>query len=255
MSSNLATSILPLEAKKDVSGGGGASYKEEICQVPYHSLSSPLIQAALKLGLVVKSVELYNPYHDHSRKPILPMGHRFYRDCLREQEARLLEWLIKRFQGHAWFFTLTFKDWLYEERAGRMASDFLARLNQAHKEIPGAAPLMSTDTTEWQQRDVIHYHLLIFGNELDGLSRKRWEHRWQMSSGGFAANYDAEVKAAPYLVKHQTKDQSGGNMHLGGSWRGITPPRSVSKCCIVSNGFRDVATAFNHATMVTALEK
>jgi hypothetical protein len=199
----------------------------KVCQYPWHELG-PLVQEALRLGFDIESREVQNARSRESPRVALPKGHRFFPDCSREVEARLLAWLIAKYKGNCWFLTLTFKDYIQPDKAKRLLDTFLARLKQAYKDIPGAALLKSAHTTEWQQRDVIHYHLLIYGDKLENLSRKRWEFRWQMISGGFAANYDAELKAAPYLAKHQIKDRPGGNLHLGGAWRGINPPRSLS---------------------------
>jgi hypothetical protein len=254
----------PREAGEvDVGGSGLRGFLEPLkaieaiprgktCWLPWGSLS-PLVQEAIRLGWEIRSISAQSKEYAQDKRP-LPVGHRFFHDCLREQEARVLEWLIRKYKDNCWFFTATFKDYLHPDKADRMLSSFLARISQAHKAIPGAALLKSIYTTEWQQRDVIHYHLLIFGNRLGSLSRKRWEFRWQMISGGFAADYDAELKAAPYLVKHQIKDRPGGNLHLGGAWRGIKPPRSVSCHSSASNGSRGVATAFCQANIATALE-
>jgi hypothetical protein len=205
--------------------------------------SSPLVEEALRLGFIVQSVigsssspliELplaLRDYQGVSHRVRLPCGHRFYVDCLREQEARLISWLIHTFEGDGWFFTLTFKDWISVNRAWAFHDRFLARLNQAYLEVSGAELLRSITSVEWQQRDVIHFHLLIVGRQLRALSRKRWERRWQLTSGGFCANYKAEIKAAPYLAKHAIKDRLESNLYFGGSWRGIVPPRSVSRCC------------------------
>lgn len=256
------------------------------CPVPWQDLS-PLVREAINMGLVVRSVtKLPGQARQEAvkRRP-LPAGHRFYQGKTQEVEARVLEWLIRKHPDNCWFMTLTFKDYTQPDKADRMLRSYLGRLSQAHNAIPGAAllkraarsdlrqpdspaqssrdgvealehgiGLISVATTEWQQRDVIHYHLLTYGDRLGCLSRKRWELRWRVMSGGFAAIYDAELKAAPYLVKHQIKDRPGGNLHLGGAWRGITPPRSVSCEAHTPNGSRDVATAFHHANIATALE-
>ena len=224
------------------------------CQAPWLTLS-PLVLEAVALGGQISGFQLRSDRAagDFERRS-LPAGHRFFPDCLREQEARLLEWLIRVYQGNCWFFTGTFRDYIHPVKADRLLRRYLARLNQSHSDICGAALLKSFLSVEWQQRDVIHYHLLIFGDRLGSLSRKRWEIRWRMISGGFAADYDAELKAAPYLVKHQVKDNPGGNLHVGGAWRGIDPPRSLRCCGAAPKGFRDVATVFDRAGIATALE-
>lgn len=208
------------------------------CQVR----SSPLVEEALNLGFLIQSIKPFFIMASPLPVPVVecgvsthrikfPQGHRYFSDCFREQEARLLAWLIHKFEGNTWYFTQTFKDWISPDRADRLQARFLGCLTQSLRDISGAALLSSVSSSELQQRDVIHYHLLIFGLGLGALSRKRWEHRWQMISGGFAANYKAELKAAPYLVKHEIKGRLDSSLHFGGSWRGITPPRSVGRCC------------------------
>jgi hypothetical protein len=214
------------------------------CQVR----SSPVLEEALSLGFVIRSIKPspgirsafsfspldFVPGAVGSISPSrvrLPQGHRFYSDCHREQVARFIEWGIRTFSGDCWFFTLTFKDYISFNRAMSFHDRFLARLKQAYMSIPGAELLRSITSVEWQQREVIHYHLLIFGRQLRQLSRKRWERRWQITSGGFCANYNAEIKAAPYLAKHSIKGRLDSNLYFGGAWRGIVPPRSVSRCC------------------------
>jgi hypothetical protein len=159
----------------------------------------------------------------------LPPGHRFFRDCDREQCARWIDWAM-HLAGGCWFSTLTFKDYTSVYRAEKMNRRWLARLSQAHKDTTGAGGTKSFCATEWQQREVIHYHLLIFGAGLDALSRKRWEHRWGVNGGGFARNYDAVMKAAPYLAKYMNK-RLGGELQIGGAWLGSKPPKAISRCC------------------------
>jgi len=232
------------------------------CQVR----SSPLLEEALSLGFVIRSIKpgpgitpafSFLPLSSGVLGVVgsitpsrvrLPQGHRFYHDCLREQAAHFLEWCVGSFAGDCWFFTMTFPSFLPDQLAWGIHNRFLARLNQAYLEVPGAELLRSITSTELQQRDVIHYHSLIFGRQLRVLSRKRWENRWQSMSGGFARCYDAELKSAPYLAKHESKFSLDDSLRLGGSWRGITPPRSVSRCCsktcpVRSNGSLNVAVA------------
>jgi hypothetical protein len=223
--------------------------RQRVCQVPYPELSH-LVREALRLGAEISYIGKIGgvPGTGAQRgspdgefhKVKLPAGHRFFPDCLREQEARFLSWLISRFEGDCWFCTFTFKDYVKPEKAQRLLSSYLARLNQAYREVSRAGLLKSVTCSEWQQRDVIHFHSLIAGDGLRLLSRKRWEFRWRSMSNGFAAHYEAEAKAALYLVKHQIKDNPSGALHLGGSWRDINLPRGLERCCSVSKGFRGV---------------
>ena len=210
--------------------------KRSPLKVPWHTLN-PLIQEALKLGFTIAAPSGAKPEAEMHKKRKLPMGHRFYQDCYREQSARLIDWTLSKFPGDAWFMTCTFKDYRVVSRAERWIARYLSRLNQAYKKQNSAGLLKSIYSVEWQQRNVIHFHLLILGKGLSDLSRKRWERRWQMIGGGFAACYEAVNKAAEYLVKHQIKENPGSALHLGGAWRDIEPPKSLSRCCgIALNG-------------------
>lgn len=211
-------------------------------KIPWADLS-PLVQEALKLGCEIRDlVQVNRKVTDHKRAR-LPKGHRYYQDEVNESETRVLSWLISKHLKNSWFVSLTFEKYIEPEAsltlkwqrrydgvkpsANRVLAMWLSRLNQAYKEIPGAALLKSVVATEWQQRGVVHFHLLIYGSKLGVLSRKRWEHRWRIIGGGFATIYDAENEAASYLAKHQVKNRPGGNLELGGAWRGINPPRSL----------------------------
>jgi len=226
------------------------------CQYP----SSPVVHEAISLGAIVRAVkpDLVSPGElpaipDHQRAKF-PCGHRFYLDCYREQEARFLEWILHRYQGDTWFFTQTFKYELEVRRAEGMRDRFLARLNQAYLELPGAELLRSVSSSEWQQRGVIHFHLLIFGQQLRLLSRKRWEFRWhRRMHGGFCKCMP--TVSAHYLAKHQIRNHPDSSMYLGGSWRGINPPRGIERCCSASEGFRDEALAADLVNGVSTLEK
>lgn len=207
--------------------------------------SCPLLEEALSLGFVIQSIissAIQSPpippftlplalrdYRADPRKVSLPSGHRFYVDCLREQEARFIEWAIKRLYPDCWFFTQTFKYEINPLKALRFHSVFTARLAEAKLYITGCEQLSYVSCGEWQQRDVFHYHSIFLGRGLAQLSRKRWESRWLKLSGGFGSCFGAELKAAPYLAKHNSKKY--GDIQIGGDWRGLTPPQSLSRCC------------------------
>lgn len=208
------------------------------------SRSSPLVEEALKLGCSLRSVEavgssvslppnhLFFPSEPLAFSSVkLPCGHRFFSDCYREQEARTLDWLIDIFPDDGWFVTFTFHDYIFYERAGRRLARWFSCLNQSYFDVNSAGLLKSVSSVEWQQRDVIHYHSLVFGKGLGCLSRKRWESRWQREGGGYCRIYEADKEAAEYLVKHQIKDRPESALHLGGSWRDISLPKSLSRCC------------------------
>jgi len=204
--------------------------KRQPLKLPWTDLS-PLIQEALKLGFTIAGPPGAKPDAELHKKRKLPMGHRFYQDCYREQSARLIDWTLSKYPGDAWFMTCTFKDYKKLIQAESWISKYIGRMYQAYKTQNSAGMLKSIYSVEWQQRNVVHFHLLILGEGLGVLSRKRWERRWQMIGGGFAACYEAENKAAEYLVKHQIKENPSGGLNFGGTWRDITPPKSLSKCC------------------------
>lgn len=206
------------------------------CQYPLN----PLVQEAVNLGCVIASIEprLVSPGSSpipaisELPKRKLPPGHRFYQDCLREQEARLLEWSIKRFYPDAWFFTHTFKYEVHPAKALRLLKAFTARLAQAKYDCTRCEQLTYLTCGEWQQRGVYHYHSIFVGRGLANLSRKRWESRWLKLSEGFGSCYGAEVKAAPYLAKHNVRSNAEySGLQLGGDWRGLTLPGSLAHCC------------------------
>ncbi|MBA7588444.1 hypothetical protein ES708_30502 [subsurface metagenome] len=161
------------------------------------------------------------------KRSALPLGHRFFPDPLREVNARHIQWTMSRKGVSSYFVTLTFKDYTSPRRAEKMVRRWLARTQQSLNDT-GGGWLKSFLATEWQKREVIHFHLLLVGNGLDSLSRKRIENRWEAMGGGFARCYDAMHKAAPYLAKYTSKTL-GGDMQRGGTWRGLQSPISVSR--------------------------
>lgn len=151
----------------------------------------------------------------------LPSGHRFYTEPDREQWARLFDWVMHLSGMESWFATLTFRNYTRTAVAEAMCGLWLAKLNQALKDS-GAERLKWIRATEWQVRDVIHFHLLLMARGLNSLSRKRHEVRWWNAGGGFCRIYEAERSAAPYLAKELTKTR-GGEVKLGGCWREECP--------------------------------
>jgi hypothetical protein len=160
-------------------------------------------------------------------KTPLPAGNRFFPDPLREANARAISWAMENGGDGAVFATLTFKNYVSTYRANKLLKRWLARAQQSLNDSGGNS-LKSFCATEWQKRDVIHFHVLLVGNGLGALSRKRLEHRWEAMGGGFARCYEANRKAAPYLAKYTSKNL-GGDVEWGGTWRGLRYPASVSR--------------------------
>lgn len=171
----------------------------------------------------------------HPQVNPLPTGHRFFPDCKRESFARWIEWSM--WSGHpkpgVWFITMTFKTFIEPWKAYVLLHRFIGHLIDGYQgkfNLEGRDRLRWIIATEWQRRDVVHFHLLISGQGLDLLSRKRWERRWETidRSAGFCRIYDAEKNSAPYLAKYLNK--TGCDLKWGGGWRGLKSPRSV-ECC------------------------
>lgn len=158
----------------------------------------------------------------------LPLGHQFFPDCLRENQALFIQWSLNRRGQSAWFVSQTFKNYERPGSADKMYRVWAGRLTQGLVSS-GGGQLRWIRATEWQIRDVIHFHSIVQGNDLDRLSRKSWEDRWQTLglNTGFCRIYDADKNAAPYLAKYTSK-RLGGQLHWGGYWQGLSVPASVS---------------------------
>jgi hypothetical protein len=158
----------------------------------------------------------------------LPGGHRFFRDCLRENTARFIEWAMSNNGLSSWFVSQTFQGYEKPDRAFMKYISWIGRLKQALGDSGGEG-LRWILASEWQTREVIHFHSIVQARGMDHLRRKSWEDRWECldSNTGFCRIYDAQKKSAPYLAKYCSKDL-GGEIQWGGSWRGFTAPASVS---------------------------
>jgi len=165
------------------------------------------------------------PFSNHR---VLPQGHRFFEDCLRENNAKFIQWAMTRKGVSSWFVTQTFKEYERPFKARMLYDRWAGHLSDALQNRTGGR-LRWIRTEEWQVREVIHFHSIVQGDELNVLSRKRWEHRWETlgCNTGFCRIYDADVKAAPYLAKYTSKSL-GGEMNWGGYWRGLFVPASVT---------------------------
>lgn len=155
----------------------------------------------------------------------LPEGNRYFPDRERETYARFINWSTNLKGEDSLFGTYTFRDYVSHYKANKMINRHLARMTEALRHS-GGNRLRYFVATEWQIRDVIHFHSLLTANGLGNLSRKRWEARWEHMGGGFARIYDADLGSAPYLAKYLNKSR-GGELRIGGAWLGINPPGSI----------------------------
>lgn len=169
---------------------------------------------------------VFSPASPHKRTP-LPAGNRYFPDPERETTARAISWAMAKGGDSAIFATLTHRNEVSVAKNDKMVRRWLAKAQQSLRD-KGGGQLKSFCATEWQKRGVIHDHLLLVGNGLDALSKKRLEHRWEVDGGGFARCYEADKAAAPYLAKYTSK-RLGGEVDWGGSWQGLNIPASVSR--------------------------
>jgi len=159
----------------------------------------------------------------------LPSGHRFFKDCLRESFARWISWATSVFPSeNVWFVTVTFKREVTYTKALRMSHYWLGRLIQAYLYKTGYR-IRWIRTLAFQKRGVIHFHLLVCGQDLGLLSRKRWEHRWQTIdwNAGTCRIYESDADKPRYLAREITKE---GDISWGGNWQGLRTPGAV-RCC------------------------
>jgi hypothetical protein len=184
------------------------------------------------MNQVQRSFKLY-PSLIPSVNPGLPSGHLFFQDCLRECNARSIAWALSLEKSEGWFVSMTFERFIGEFRATKLLQSWLGRLALGFEQ-KGGSRLKWVGATEWQLREVIHFHLVITGEGLRAVSRKRWEVRWRSLdlNTGFCRIHDADYGAAPYLAKYTSKSRAG-ELHWGGAWRGLKIPDSLGCCCEV----------------------
>lgn len=161
----------------------------------------------------------------------LPPGHEFFPDCMRETNAQKIKWVLSTNKGDGWFATLTFKNYVTVGLANRLMLSWIEKLQASYRDFVGSGWLNWVCASEWQKRNVIHFHLIISGVGLGSLSRKRWEARWMgmFRVCGFARIYDARTKSAPYLAKYTSKSLNG-DLQWCRTWQGLSAPRSLM-CC------------------------
>jgi len=159
---------------------------------------------------------------------ILPAGHRYFEDCVKECYARLIEWSMSTKGFTSLFCTHTFKNYERPRPAVKKYEEWACRLGQALKDR-GGDHLRWILSKEWQVRGVIHFHSIVQGVGLDRLSRKSWEDRWEAlhRNCGFCRIYPAIEKSAPYLAKYCSNSFDDA-IEWGGTWQGFKAPASVS---------------------------
>jgi hypothetical protein len=81
------------------------------------------------------------------------------------------------FQPDCWFVTLCNGFEVPPSIEERRVKSFSARLQQSLR-TSGGGKLCWFIENPYQQREVFHYHMLIFGNGLGNLDKRRAEERW-----------------------------------------------------------------------------
>jgi hypothetical protein len=158
----------------------------------------------------------------------IPKGHRYFSDCLRENNARLIAWALT-LPGSSWFVSLTFKNELSYVSADLKFRAWAGRIRQALNDT-GGSELRWVRCLELQTRGVIHFHAIVQGQGLEKLSRTSWKERWLSldRNTGFARIYPALESSAPYLAKYCSKHKPRHGIEWGGYWRGLKAPASTA---------------------------
>ena len=190
------------------------------------SLLQPVVNTLPKLSFL-PSPENWDP--ESFGAIVLPEGHRFFKDCLRENYARWIDWAIKVIPSEdVWFVTNTFKREESMTKALQLSNRWLGRLRQSYDFKTGHR-FRWIRSLALQKRGVIHFHQGVCGKDLGLLIRKRWEHRWQAMdwNTGWCRIYEADQDLPRYLAREISKE---GELTWGGNWQGLNTPGSV-RCC------------------------
>lgn len=167
----------------------------------------------------------------------MPQGHRFFQDCLRESYARWIDWGVKVLPGESvWFVTQTFKREVFQSKALKLSHTWLYRLMQSYEHYKPGSRIRWIRAMAMQKRGVVHFHLLVCGKDLNLLSRKSWECRWETMdwNNGTCRIYDSDnKKTSGYLAKELSKE---GDLSWGGSWQGLHTPGAVGCCGNINRG-------------------
>jgi hypothetical protein len=120
---------------------------------------------------------------------------------------------IRRLEPLDWFCTFTFRDPVHPEQANRRYQRFIRTLNEyrfGKRFREKGEGVVSINATEWQKREVLHFHSLI-GGGLEDLDRRHWMELWNRDNG-FARIYPYNPVGAPgYVSKYVVK---GGEIDI-----------------------------------------
>lgn len=148
------------------------------------------------------------------------------------------EWLnfLARFEPYNWYVTLTFKDPVHPEQADRRFRRWIRKLNEylyGRRYRENGQSVTWVRALEYQRRDVIHFHALLAGENLQRAKRIYWMEQWRLncyhdcskslcdcqakgeklSRNGFARidRYDPLLGARGYISKYILK---GGEIDI-----------------------------------------
>jgi len=192
-------------------------------------------------------------------------NHRFFYDCGRERLARFIDWGFRRpaATDEVWFWTGTFRGCPTKEHAERTWYKYIARLDAALSAYHAKAGVVAGQARwvlvwEWQDRGSIHGHAIISLPNAQGLSKYRWQAKWD-TLAGLCRIGPYRPEGGPYLVKYLLKEANGGRgeakltnsrkrppplrwpraLVCGGDWRGMTEPQALA--CCSDKGKRPIA--------------
>lgn len=136
--------------------------------------------------------------------------------CRYTEPASLFEaWIqfIRKLEPLDWFCTFTFKDPVHPEQANRRYHRFLRILNEyrfGKRFREKGLGVLSVNATEWQKREVLHFHSVI-GGGLQDVDRFAWMELWNRDNG-FARIFPYDPAGAPgYVSKYVVK---GGEIDI-----------------------------------------
>jgi hypothetical protein len=115
--------------------------------------------------------------------------------------VEFLDHIMNRESREKWFVTLSFPFNVPRPIAEKKKKEWVRRLSQALKDSGKDGKVGYTCITAQQQREVLHFHLIVFADGLDRLDKSRWEKKWEevtawkrFISKGFTVSYRNKPK-------------------------------------------------------------
>lgn len=131
----------------------------------------------------------------------------------------------------AQFTTNTFREQVHPERADRVWSVWICKMNRVlygHRWEKRGKGLYWCRVREWQKRGVTHFHGLLGGEGVSELDCHRWEEEWWRLAGiARVEKPRSEHAVQHYLTKHISR---GAEIDLGGSLLAVLKSDTSFRC-------------------------